>query len=115
MSQLATLLLRLRGGEEYNDVVVVWNPPLPSKINIDQRMNTITSKFDLTTKLIEVVDNIFEEDPSIGDYSLVRRKLLIKFVQDIFKNDSIFDDIESVIDKIKKEVKVDLATVVKEK
>lgn len=115
MSQLATLLLRLRGGEEYNDVVVVWNPPLPSKINIDQRMNTITSKFDLTNKLIEVVDNIFEEDPSIGDYSLVRRKLLIKFVQDIFKNDSIFDDIESVIDKIKKEVKVDLATVVKEK
>lgn len=115
MSQLATLLLRLRGGEEYNDVVVVWNPPLPSKINIDQRMNTITSKFDLTNKLIEVVDNIFEEDPSIGDYSLVRRKLLIKFVQDIFKNDSIFDDIESVVDKIKKEVKVDLATVVKEK
>lgn len=115
MSQLATLLLRLRGGEEYNDVVVVWNPPLPSKINIDQRMNTITSKFDLTNKLIEVVDNIFEEDPSIGDYSLVRRKLLIKFVQDIFRNDSIFDDIESVVDKIKKEVKVDLATVVKEK
>lgn len=115
MSQLATLLLRLRGGEEYDDVVVVWNPPLPSKINIDQRMNTITSKFDLTSKLIEVVDNIFEEDPSIGDYSLVRRKLLIKFVQDIFKNDSIFDDIESVIDRIKKEVKVDLATVVKEK
>lgn len=115
MSQLATLLLRLRGGEEYNDVVVVWNPPLPSKINIDQRMNTITSKFDLTNKLIEVVDNIFEEDPSIGDYSLVRRKLLIKFLQDIFKNDSIFDDIESVVDKIKKEVKVDLATVVKEK
>lgn len=115
MSQLATLLLRLRGGDEYNDIVVVWNPPLPSKINIDQRMNTITSKFDLTNKLIEVVDNIFEEDPSIGDYSLVRRKLLIKFVQDIFKNDSIFDDIESVVDKIKKEVKVDLATVVKEK
>lgn len=115
MSQLATLLLRLRGGEEYNDVVVVWNPPLPSKINIDQRMNTITSKFDLTNKLIEVVDNIFEEDPSIGDYTLVRRKLLIKFVQDIFRNDSIFDDIESVVDKIKKEVKVDLATVVKEK
>lgn len=115
MSQLATIILRLRGGEEYNDTIVVWNPPLPSKINIDQRLNTVTSKFDLSTKLIGVVDNIFEEDPAIGDYTLVRRKLLIKLVQDIFKNDSLFDNIENVIEDIKKEIKVDLATIVQEK
>lgn len=115
MCQLATLLLRLRGGDEYKDVVAVWNPPLPSKINIDQKLNTVTSKFDLVTKLIEVVDNIFEKDPSIGDYELVRNKLLIKYVKDIFKNDSIFDDIDNTIETIKGEVKVDLATAVKEK
>lgn len=114
MSQLATLLLRLRGGEEYSNIIAVWNPPLPSKINIDQRVNSITSKFDLLNKLIEVVDTIFEKD-TVDNYDLIRKRLLMKFTQDIFKNDSIFDNFEEVIDKITAEVKVELASIVTEK
>ena len=115
ISQLATLLLHLRGGEEYKDINVIWNPPLPSKINIEQRLNTITSKADLVQKLIEIIDYVYEKSGAIESYDEIRTNLLISFVKDIFKNDKVFDDIDQRVEAAKTELKIQLATKVKEK
>ena len=115
VSQLATLLLRLRGGEEYENTLVVWNPPLPSKINIDQRLNVLTSKSDLLNKVIDLIDSIFEKSPSIDNYDVIRSSLLLRITKDIFKNDAIFENIEAKIDEATMKTKTDLATKVVEK
>lgn len=115
ISQLATLLLHLRGGEEYKDINVLWNPPIPSKINIDQRINTITSKMDLMNKMIEVLDSIYEKSSALENYEDIRTNLLLSYVKDIFNNDKIFDDIDQKVKKAEADLKVKLATTVSEK
>lgn len=114
-AQLATTLLRIRGGEEYNNVIAVWVPPLPSKINNDQRTENITAKLELVNKMVEVIDAVYDADSTKADYELVRKELLLDFVNKVFSGDNILGDLENVYNEKVKDVKVALSTVAKEK
>lgn len=61
-SQLATMLVRLRGGETYKDYTVEWIPPSIEKPNQISQANAIKDKTDAFLAYLDLMDKLHEKD-----------------------------------------------------
>ncbi|MGL5315665.1 MAG: hypothetical protein ACRC92_20590 [Peptostreptococcaceae bacterium] len=113
-SQLATTLLRIRGGVEYENVTAIWVPPVPSKLNNDQRFELTKTKLDIINSYIEVIDQIYETKSSTSEYTLVREYLIKKIYNSIFEDDKFINDADVDYTEALRKVKVHVATNINE-
>lgn len=92
-SQLATMLVRLRGGETYKDYTVEWIPPSIEKPNQISQANAIKDKTDAFLAYLDLMDKLHEKDKNWDqDVQRAFKDLLLKKVAG---DDSIiagFDD-----------------------
>lgn len=92
-SQLATMLVRLRGGEAYKDYTVEWVPPSIEKPNQISQANAIKDKTDAFLAYLDLMDKLHEKDKNWDqDVQRAFKDILLKKVAG---DDSIiagFDD-----------------------
>lgn len=92
-SQLATMLVRLRGGEAYQDYTVEWIPPSIERPNQISQANAIKDKTDAFLAYLDLMDKLHEKDKNWDpDVQRAFKDILLKKVAG---DDSIiagFDD-----------------------
>lgn len=92
-SQLATMLVRLRGGEAYQDYTVEWIPPSIEKPNQISQANAIKDKTDAFLAYLDLMDKLHEKDKNWDqDVQRAFKDILLKKIAGDDSVIAAFDD-----------------------
>lgn len=111
-SQLATSLVRMRGGESYKDVVVEWVPPQSQRPNDRTRSDQIKEFLDSYTTYMDIFDKTFEGNEEYNE-------ILPEFRQEVLNrvagNDSIISSCKDIFNEATRKYNIKNAIKAEEK
>lgn len=111
-SQLATRLLQLRGGSEFDDIQVEWVEPSINSYNHVTRTEMLDQLIGLVEKYMSVYDMINEEDEN---YKAFRSLVVKEIVGKLTDSDNIIITMDDIIKEAKHKFLVNLTEDVEEK
>lgn len=111
-SQLATRLLQLRGGEEFNNIQVEWVEPSINVYNHSGRSEILEQLSGIVEKYLGIYDMVHENDDEYKNYRpLVVSEILSKLTD----SDNIILSMEDIIKEARQKFLVELTEEVEEK
>lgn len=111
-SQLATKLLRIRGGEEFNNTVVIWNPPELERKNTTTATEKIKESSERFAAYMELADSKYGEDND--EYQLNRSRFANEVLMYMMPDDPIVMAMDELLQKAIQKTKIDITTKVVE-
>lgn len=110
-SQLATRLLRLRGGEKYKDYTVIVVPPDVSRGNRNKKTELMNEALETLKSKVAIIEEIYKGDKQVESSMKAIKLNILKSmnVQDLDVN-----DLKSLIETSIRETATEIASIAKE-
>lgn len=110
-SQLATRLLRLRGGEKYKDYTVIVVPPDVSRGNRSKKTELMNEALETLKSKVAIIEEIYKGDKQVESSMKAIKLNILKSmnVQDLDVN-----DLKSLIETSIRETATEIASIAKE-
>lgn len=110
-SQLATRLLRLRGGEKYKDYTVIVTPPDVSRGNRNKKTEIMNEALETLKAKTAIIEEIYKGDKQVESSMKAIKLNILKSmnVQDLDVN-----DLKSLIETSIRETATEIASIAKE-